>query len=67
MRVLFDVCDARNLWCDVVCGCCCAVVFCLVVYVRVRVRVFKCVSVVVCDVSCDDVMPCVFSVVVGLL
>ena len=60
--MLFNVCDARGLWCDVVRVCCCAVVFCLVVFVRVRVCLFKCVCVVVCAVSCGVVMCCMFCV-----
>ena len=60
--MLSNVCDARGLWCDVVCVCCCAVVFCLVVSMRVRVCLFKCVCVVVCDLSCDVVMSCMLCV-----
>ena len=56
------MCDLCALWCDVVCVCWCAVVFCLVVCVRVRVCLFKCVCVAVCALSCNGVMCCMFNV-----
>ena len=56
------MCDARGLWCDAACACYCAVVFCLVVFVRVRECLFKCGCVVVCALSCDVMMCCTFCV-----
>ena len=46
------------------CGCCCAAVCCLVVFVCASVCLFKGAFVVVCDLSCDVVMCCMLCVVV---
>ena len=57
-----DVCEVCGLYCDVVCARCCAVVFCLVVFVCACVCLFKSVCVVGCALSCDVVKCCMLCV-----